>query len=103
MTIPTITLCEIATLNHEVLDHTMKCRAFISKALLASSKNTEILRRLGHCLAVETHDNSSQGLIAMTDVKVHLDNSMSFQFANPEYNELHTFCVIFGPFAASAV
>jgi hypothetical protein len=68
----TITLGEVTTLNHELLDDTMEGRPLISEALLAGGQSAEVLGRLGHRLAVETHNNAAQGLIAVGDVEVHL-------------------------------
>lgn len=50
----------------------MEGRAFVTKALLASSQSPEVLGRLGHCLAVETHHNAADRLIAVRDVEVDL-------------------------------
>jgi hypothetical protein len=44
-------------LKHEVLDHTVENRSFISKSLLASCEGAKILYCLGNTLSVETHDN----------------------------------------------
>lgn len=68
----TITLGEVTTLDHELLDDAVEGRPLISETLLASGKSTEVLSRLGNGLAVETHDNAAQGLIAVGNVEVHL-------------------------------
>lgn len=39
----TVTLGEVTTLDHKVLDNTVEGRALISEALLASSKSTRTL------------------------------------------------------------
>ena len=50
---------EVASLKHEVRNHPVKCRAFISKALLASAQGTEILRGLGDNFVVELEVNTA--------------------------------------------
>ena len=42
----TITFCEISTLNHELLDDTMKSRPFVPKAFFSSSQRSKVLRGL---------------------------------------------------------
>ena len=68
----TITIGEVSTLNHEGFDNSMESRAFVAKTLLSRSKSPEILCSLGCRFAIETNDNSTQWLIAMSDVKVDL-------------------------------
>jgi hypothetical protein len=41
-----VALCEITTLDHEVLDDTVEGGALVTKALLASSKSSEVLGSL---------------------------------------------------------
>jgi hypothetical protein len=41
-----ISLGEVSTLTHEVLDHAVECRALITKAFLASREGAEILSGL---------------------------------------------------------
>ena len=41
-----VTLCEISTLDHKVLDDSMERRAFVSKALLAGRQGSEVLGSL---------------------------------------------------------
>jgi len=41
-----VTLGEVTTLDHEVLDDTVESRALVAKALLASSKSSEVLGSL---------------------------------------------------------
>jgi hypothetical protein len=63
---------EVTTLDHEVLDNSVESRAFVTKALLAGSKSSEVLGCLGHSLAVETHNDTAEILVTMLDVEVHL-------------------------------
>jgi hypothetical protein len=67
-----VTLGKVTTLDHELLDDAVEGRALVTEALLASGQSPEVLGRLGHRLAVETHDNAAERLIAMRDVEVDL-------------------------------
>jgi hypothetical protein len=40
---PTVTVCEVSALDHEVLDDTVEGRAFISVSLLASSQSPDVV------------------------------------------------------------
>lgn len=62
----------LPSLNHELLDHAVKCRALISEALLARGQGTEVLRSLGNGLAVETNDDATKLFIAVCDIEVDL-------------------------------
>ena len=68
----TITIGEVSTLNHELWNHTMESRAFITVPILSSGKSTEVLRSLRSCLSVQADDNSAQGLITVGYIKEHL-------------------------------
>jgi hypothetical protein len=65
-----ITLCEISSLDHEVLDDSVECRAFVSKILLSCGQSAEVLHCLGDRLSVETHHNAAEGFVAVGDVEV---------------------------------
>jgi hypothetical protein len=65
-----ITLCEISSLDHEVLDDSMECRAFVSKILLSCGQSAEVLHCLGNRLSIETHHNAAEGFIAVGDVEI---------------------------------
>jgi hypothetical protein len=65
-----ITLCEISSLDHEVLDDSVECRALVSKILLSRGQSTEVLYSLGNRLSIETHHNATEGFITMGDVEV---------------------------------
>ena len=67
-----ITLGEITSLDHEILNDTVERRPFISKVLLSSRQRSEVLNSLGHSLAIQTHHNTTHGLVAMADVEVDL-------------------------------
>ncbi len=67
-----IALCEVASLDHEVLDNTMKGRVLVSVTLLSGSQSAEVLHSLGDGLAVQAHHDTSQGLVTMADVEVDL-------------------------------
>lgn len=68
----TVTLGEVTTLNHEVLDDAVEGRALVTEALLTGSKGTEVLSGLGNGLAVESHNDAAELLLAMLNVKVDL-------------------------------
>lgn len=74
----TIALGKVTTLDHKVLDNSVERRALIAVTkvlpirVLTSSKRTEVLGSLGHSLAVKTHDDSTEGLTTMFNVKVDL-------------------------------
>ena len=67
-----VTLGEVTTLDHKVLDDTVEGRALVTEALLTSSKGAEVLSSLGDSLAIETHDNAAERLVALSDVEVDL-------------------------------
>ncbi len=66
-------ISEITPLNHELLNDSMESRSLVSEALLASAESTEVLCGFWDGLAIETNDNSSQGLITVLDVKEDLN------------------------------
>lgn len=63
---------EVSSLDHEVCDNTVEGRLFISEALLSSGQRSEVLSGLRDGLAVKTHHNATQGLVAMADIEVNL-------------------------------
>lgn len=67
-----ITLGEVTALDHELLDDTVEGRALVAEALLASGESPEVLGSLGNRLAIETHDDAANLLVAMLDVEVDL-------------------------------
>ncbi len=67
-----ITLGEVTSLNHEVLDNTVECRALISKTLLPGSQSSKVLGSLGDSLSVQAENNSAHRLIAMADLEEDL-------------------------------
>lgn len=67
-----IALGEIAALDHEVLDNAVEGRALVAKALLAGGQSTEVLGCLGYGLAVKTHYDATNLLVAMLNVEVNL-------------------------------
>lgn len=50
----------------------MERRPLISKVLLSSCQRSEVLNGLGHSLAIQTHHDTTHGLVAMADVEVDL-------------------------------
>lgn len=67
-----ITLGEVTTLDHEVLDDTVESRALVAEALLASGQSAEVFGRLGHCLAVQSQNYATQVFVTMLDIEVDL-------------------------------
>lgn len=96
-----VTLREVTTLDHEVLDDTVEGRVLVSKALLARAESSEVLGRLYHelssvspssspahstrpgvwmwtwtyfwCrLSIQSHDDPAQLFIALLDIEVDL-------------------------------
>ena len=68
-----VTLGEVTTLDHKVLDDTVERRALVTETLLASSQSTEVLSGLGDGLAVETHDNTTERLLVLALDNVEVD------------------------------
>lgn len=68
----TITIGEVTTLNHELLDDSVESRSLVTKALLPSAQSTEVFSGLGHCLPIETNHDSSQFFVAVCDIKIDL-------------------------------
>ena len=56
---PTITIGEITTLDHERLNHSVECRAFVAEALLSSAQSTEVLCRFGYGLSIKADNHSA--------------------------------------------
>lgn len=67
----TITLGEITALDHELLDDTVESRALVTEAVCTGSQSSEVLSGLGDSLAIETHDNAANGLIALSDIEIN--------------------------------
>ena len=59
-------------MDHEILNDTVERRPLISKVLLSSRQRSEVLNGLGHSPAIETHHDTTHGLVAMADVEVNL-------------------------------
>jgi hypothetical protein len=86
----TITLGEVATLDHELLNNTVEGRTLVTIALLAGRQSAvgtthqecdacdnggflpEIFDGLGNGLAIKPDDNATESLVAMLDIEVHL-------------------------------
>ena len=67
-----ISIGEIASLIHELGNDTVESGALISKTLLSSCQCSEIFRGFWDCLAVQAHDNTPYGLVAMGNIEVDL-------------------------------
>jgi UDP-N-acetylglucosamine enolpyruvyl transferase len=66
----TITISEITTLNHKVLDDTMEAGTLITITLFTGSQELKVLSSLGYSLTVQAHDNTAKILITLLDIKV---------------------------------
>lgn len=88
----TVTVGEVTALDHEILDDTVEGRAFISKALLASSQSTEVLSRFWGRLAVEANDDTANIIVAMCNVEVDLAMPISFRTASSELCGAYLVC-----------
>mmetsp|Transcript_10028 Transcript_10028/g.11699 ORF Transcript_10028/g.11699 Transcript_10028/m.11699 type:complete len:212 (+) Transcript_10028:124-759(+) len=67
----TVASGKVPTLDHEVLDHTMKSRAFIAKTLLSSSKRAEVFSGLWHSLAEQTKGDALRLTATDRDIEIH--------------------------------
>lgn len=73
----TVTIGEVTTLDHELLDDSVESRALEPEALLACSESTEVLRSLGYSLSIQSHDNPAEWFISMNDIKIDLVKASS--------------------------
>ena len=71
-----VALCEVTTLDHELLDYAVEHRALVvqrlaglADAFLASAESTEILGRLGNKIVVQLHRDAANGLVPDRDVE----------------------------------
>jgi hypothetical protein len=72
-----IACCEVTTLDHKLLDHSVECRSLVVErlarlgiALLSSAEGTEILSRLGNDIIVELECDTASFLIADSDIEI---------------------------------
>jgi len=65
-----IALCEVTSLNHEVLDDTVEAGTLVSITLLSSSQSAEVLGGFWNSSSVEPDHNTTHLLISMFDIKV---------------------------------
>jgi hypothetical protein len=114
-----VALGEVTTLDHEVLDDTVERGALVTKALLASSKSSEVLGSLltrkhhddcvksrtcsylGDGLAVETEDDTSKLFITRSHIEVDLRACERLRPREAQRVGLCTLWVILGPLTAS--
>lgn len=75
--IHTVTIGEITTLDHELLDDSVESRSLITKAFFPRAQSTEVLRGLGDRPPVETNHNSAQILISMCDIEKDLTGAVN--------------------------
>lgn len=96
----TITIGEVTTLDHELLDDSVESRSLVTEAFFPCAQSTEVLSGLGDRLPVETNHNSAQFLISMCNIKVDLKGAVNW-YATPGGKGLNcTLLVILGPFCA---
>jgi len=60
---------EVATLAHEVGDHTVEGGALVTETFLSGAKGTEILSRLGYDISPQLHDDTANWVTASGEVK----------------------------------
>ena len=70
--ISTVSIGEVTSLNHEVLNHSVEPRALISIAFFSRAKNTKVLGGLWHSFAVQSYYDSPKRLITGIDIEVDL-------------------------------
>lgn len=63
----TITLGEITSLDHKLLDDTVECRSLITVTLRTNSQSSKVLGGFWDRLSIKTHNNTADFLIAMLD------------------------------------
>ena len=71
----TISIGEVATLDHELWDHTVESGTLITIALLASGQSSKVLGSLRNSLSVEANDDTAKFFITGSDIKVDLRTS----------------------------
>lgn len=65
-----VSLGEVATLEHEVGDHTVEARSSIAFFGLPLCELAEVAGGLGDDIVVELEDNSASGLVVDGDIKL---------------------------------
>jgi hypothetical protein len=68
----TVALGEISALDHEFRDDSVKAGAFVAEAILVGGELKEVSGSLWDLIAVETHDNATEGLLVLFDVEEDL-------------------------------
>lgn len=63
-------VCEIAALKHEVGDHTVETRAFVTEIMLVGGKLAEVPRGLGNDVIVKLEDDAPRGLPTDRDIEL---------------------------------
>lgn len=65
----TISISEITTLNHKVVNDTMESRTLITETLFASCQLFEVFSSLRNGLTVQTNNNTTKIFITLLNVK----------------------------------
>ena len=73
----TITVGEVTTLDHELLDDPVESGSLVTEAFFPCAQSTEVLSGLGDRLPVETNHNSAQFLISMCDIEIDLKEAVN--------------------------
>lgn len=60
---------EIATLTHEVVDHSVETGAFVAKAFLSGAESAKVLGGLGHDIGTQGHFDAAERFAVSSDVK----------------------------------
>ena len=71
-----IAASEVATLQHELRDHTVERGASVSEALLASAQSAEVLGGLGNNIIVQSEVDAA-GLFCSAITRQHVGNAIA--------------------------
>ena len=72
----TVTLGEVATLEHELGDDTVESRPSVTETILACGKLTEVARRLGHNVVTELEDDAASGGATNGDIELYVQSAL---------------------------
>lgn len=82
-------VCEVTSLNHELLDNTVEGRAFVSVALFAGRKSSEVLGSLWYCLPIQTHHDPPHRLVIVRDIEIDLVSDLGSFRSFRRLSEVH--------------
>ena len=73
----TVSIGEITTLNHELLNDPVESRSLVAEPFLAGTQLPEVLGSLRNCLSIKTNNDTTELLITVSDVEVNLSLNLS--------------------------